>query len=161
MSRHNQRRRDNWEEEDGKREKRKQCSSTKILKMTVSDNDFIPLFVVENDMFAQKMLEWLETQVTADTYRPVEVDEHILRSLRQEEVFIVDYSHLCPSMPRKFYKNMVPDMAITSCERCCKFFIQDEYEFAYLEKNCCPFCRNVEQNKGVKQVVSSLAELST
>ncbi len=48
------------------------------------DDDF------ENDLFTQKMLEWLETQVSPETYRPVEVDERILRSMRYEEIFIVD-----------------------------------------------------------------------
>jgi hypothetical protein len=38
------------------------------------------------------MLEWLESQVSPDGYKPVEVDERILKSLRYEEVFIVDYS---------------------------------------------------------------------
>jgi hypothetical protein len=47
---------------------------------------------LENDLFTQKMLEWLETQVSPDTYKAVEVDERILKSLRYEEVFIVDYS---------------------------------------------------------------------
>jgi hypothetical protein len=51
---------------------------------------------LENDLFNQRMLEWLETQVNPDQYRPVEVDERILKSLRFEEVFIVDYSALCP-----------------------------------------------------------------
>jgi len=41
------------------------------------------------------MLEWLETQVTPDTYKAIEVDERILRSMRYEEVFIVDYSQFC------------------------------------------------------------------
>lgn len=69
------------------------------------------------------MLEWLETQVSPDTYKPVEVDERILKSLRYEEVFIVDYSQFCPSFPVKLYKNMVPDVAITLCDRCCRFFL--------------------------------------
>ena len=42
------------------------------------------------------MLEWLETQVSPDQYRAVEVDERILKSMRYEEVFIVDYSQLSP-----------------------------------------------------------------
>jgi intraflagellar transport protein 122 len=69
------------------------------------------------------MLEWLETQVSADSYKAVEVDERILKNMRYEEIYIVDYSTLCPNMPRKFYKNMVPDVAITLCDRCCKFFM--------------------------------------
>ena len=47
---------------------------------------------LENDLFTQRMLEWLETQVSPDQYRAVEVDERILKSMRFEEVFIVDYS---------------------------------------------------------------------
>lgn len=76
-----------------------------------------------NDLFTQRMLEWLETQVSAENYKPVEVDERILKMLRFEEVFIVDYSQYSPTFPKKYYKNMVPDVAITLCENCCKFFL--------------------------------------
>ena len=106
------------------------------------------------------MLEWLETQISAESYKPVEVDERILKSLRYEEIFIVDYSQYCPAFPRKYFKNMVPDVAITLCEKCCKFFLQDEYEFAYIEKGCCPFCKNQEKDKGVKNVYGSLADIN-
>ena len=59
----------------------------------------------------------------------------------------------------KFFKNMVPDVSITMCESCCKCFLQDEYEFAYIEKGHCPFCKNVEKDKGVKNVYGSLADM--
>lgn len=64
-------------------------------------------------------------------------------------------------MPKKYYRNMVPDVSITLCECCCKFFLQDEYEFAYIEKGYCPFCKNVEKDKGVKNVYGSLADMRT
>jgi hypothetical protein len=115
---------------------------------------------LENDLFTNRMLEWLETQVNPDQYRPVEVDERILKSMRFEEIFIVDYSQLCPQWPRKFYKNMVPDVAITNCDKCCKVFLPDEYEFAYMEKGGCPFCKHVEKDKGVKNVYGSLADMN-
>ena len=54
---------------------------------------------------------------------------------------------------------MVPDVSITMCECCCKFFLQDEYEFAYIEKGHCPFCKNVEKDKGIKNVYGSLADM--
>lgn len=38
------------------------------------------------------MLEWLETQVSPEHYKAVEVDERILKSMRYEDIFIVDYS---------------------------------------------------------------------
>ena len=106
------------------------------------------------------MLEWLETQVSADSYKPVEVDERILKSMRYEEVFIIDYTYLCPTQPRKYFKNMVPDVSITICDKCCKFFMQDEYEFAYIEKGCCSFCKNIEKDKGAKNVYGSLADMN-
>lgn len=115
---------------------------------------------LENDLFTNRMLEWLESQVNPDQYKPVEVDERILKSMRFEEIFIVDYSQLCPQWPKKYYKNMVPDVAITNCDKCCKFFLQDEYEFAYMEKGCCPFCKHVEKDKGVKNVYGSLADMN-
>lgn len=116
---------------------------------------------MDNDLFTQKMLEQLETQVNPEASKPVEVDERVLQHLRYEEVFIVDYGKLCPSMPKKYYRNMVPDVSITLCECCCKFFLQDEYEFAYIEKGYCPFCKNVEKDKGVKNVYGSLADMRT
>jgi hypothetical protein len=50
---------------------------------------------VDNDKFTQRMMEWLEMQVTADNYKPVEVDEQVLQSIKYEEVYIADLSHIC------------------------------------------------------------------
>mmetsp|Transcript_29052 Transcript_29052/g.33201 ORF Transcript_29052/g.33201 Transcript_29052/m.33201 type:complete len:167 (+) Transcript_29052:1181-1681(+) len=66
----------------------------------------------ENDLFTQRMLEWLETQVTADSYRPIEVNEEILKSLRFSEIFVVDLSHICRTYPHRYYRNVIPDIAI-------------------------------------------------
>lgn len=114
---------------------------------------------MDNDLFTQKMLEQLETVANPETCKPVEVDERVLQHMRFEEVYIVDYSKLCPTLPKRYYRNMVPDVSITLCEQCCKFFLQDEYEFAYIEKGHCPFCKNVEKDKGVKNVYGSLADM--
>lgn len=107
------------------------------------------------------MLEQLDQQVNPEHSQPIMVDERVLQHMRFEEVFVVDYSKICATHPRKFFKNMVPDVSITMCDRCCKFFLQDEYEFAYIEKGHCPFCKNVEKDKGVKNVYGSLADMST
>jgi len=89
----------------------------------------------------------------------VPVNEHIMKHMRFEEVLIVDMTHLSPSYPKRFFKNMVPDVAIFKCEHCNKFFLLDEYEFAYIECGHCPFCKNVEKDKGVKAVYGSLADM--
>lgn len=110
---------DGWQQNDGEEQ-----------TMTFNQNDDYD----QNELFDQKMLEWLETQVAEDSYKPVEVDEQILTSMRYEDVFVIDYSHMCNKWPRRYFKSMVPDVAITMCENCCQFFLQDEFEFAYLEK---------------------------
>lgn len=114
---------------------------------------------LENDLFAQRMLEFIDQQHSPEQYRPVPVNENIMKSMRFEEVLIVDMGHLCPSYPKRFFKNMVPDVAIFKCEHCNKFFVLDEYEFAYMELGHCPFCKNVEKDKGVKAVYASLADM--
>ena len=83
----------------------------------------------------------------------------MLKSVRFEHVYIQDYSHFNPSYPKRYFKNIVPDVAISMCENCCKFFIQDEYEFAYMEQGHCPFCKHVEKDKGVRNVYGSLADM--
>ena len=104
----------------------------------------------ENDLFNMRLLEWMSTQLTPENYEPVPVDANILVNMHNEEVFIVDMTHICPSYPLRYFKNMVPDVAITMCENCCKFFILDEYEFAYIEFGHCSFCKHVEKDKGQK-----------
>ena len=105
------------------------------------------------------MLEHTEHQVNPDKYRPITVGQDILQNMRYEEVFVQDMSHFNPKMPKRYYKNMVPDVAITMCENCCRFFIEDEYEFAYMEKAHCPFCKHVEKDKGTAKVFGSLADM--
>jgi len=122
--------------------------------LTFNQND-----TLENDLFSQRMLEFAATQTNPEAYRPVEVDEHILKSMRWEEVFIVDMDHFGGGLQKKYYKNMSPDVAINKCENCQKFFIQDEYEFAYMDLGHCPFCKNVEKDKGVKAIYGSLADM--
>eukprot|EP00357_Protocruzia_adherens_P030527 CAMPEP_0114984012 /NCGR_PEP_ID=MMETSP0216-20121206/7032_1 /TAXON_ID=223996 /ORGANISM="Protocruzia adherens, Strain Boccale" /LENGTH=1227 /DNA_ID=CAMNT_0002346085 /DNA_START=54 /DNA_END=3737 /DNA_ORIENTATION=- len=95
---------------------------------------------LENNIFMDKMMEFCDQNVAND-YRPVPVDQRILASLKEEDVFIVDNSEICPSMPKQFFKNMVPDFPIHMSPQGKKFFLQDEFEYAYLEKDCCPYSR--------------------
>lgn len=82
-----------------------------------------------------------------------------MRSMRFEEIFVQDMAHFSKNLTKRYFKNMVPDVAITMCENCCRFFIQDEYEFTYMELGHCPFCKHVEKDKGQKQVFGSLADM--
>ena len=43
----------------------------------------------DTDMFTMKLLEKIDT-LTGKDYKPIEVDERILKSMRYEEVYIQD-----------------------------------------------------------------------
>lgn len=93
-----------------------------------------------NDLFLQKINDTPELS-GPENYKPVEVDSRLLESMKFEEVFVEDLTAYCPTYQRQYYKNMVPEIPLTKCEKCSKIFLLDEYEFAFLEKKCCPFCR--------------------
>lgn len=95
----------------------------------------------------------------AREYKPIEVDEFMLKSMRYEEVYILDYSHFNPNYPKRYFKNITPNIPVHMCENCCKFFVLDEYEMSYMELGHCPFCKHVEKDKGVKAVYGSLADM--
>lgn len=46
---------------------------------------------------------------------PVEIDANVLGTLSPEEIFIVDFTSICPTFEVKYYKNMVPDIALHNC----------------------------------------------
>ena len=112
---------------------------------------------IENDLFAQALLNNADN--SPHNYRPVMVNEEVLRSMRFEEIFMSDMNHYSKALPKRYFKNMVPDVAITMCDNCCHFFIQDEYEFAYMEHGHCPFCKHVEKDKESVKVYGSLADM--
>jgi hypothetical protein len=100
----------------------------------------------EEDLFSQKVTEWTEMQLSQEEYKAVEVDEMTLLSIPFEDVFVVDYTKVCPTMPKTYYKLMIPDLGLAECAGCSRLFLRDEYEFAYLQGGCCPFCRHRETN---------------
>jgi len=95
---------------------------------------------VSNDLFLQKINDSPEL-TGAENYKPVECETKLLESMKFEEVFVEDLTSYCPGYQRHYFKNMVPEIPLTKCEKCSNIFLLDEYEFAFLEKKCCPFCR--------------------
>ncbi len=96
--------------------------------------------IASGDLFLQKINDSPEL-TGPENYKPVEVDSRLLESMRLEEVFVDDLTAYCAKLPRRYFKNMVPEIPLTQCEKCSHIFLLDEYEFAFLEKKCCPFCR--------------------
>lgn len=66
---------------------------------------------METDVFTMKLLDNID-HMTQSKYQPLEIDESILSNMRYEEIYIQDYSHLNPKYPKRYFKNLVPDVAI-------------------------------------------------
>jgi hypothetical protein len=125
---------------------------------------------------------------------PLQVSAETLRALHPNEVCVCLYVSHCacvlhavvcpadlqvfvrrwsnPALPVQFFKNMIPDLLITLCKRCNRFFhsvfmcllgdvaithgidgfdwyAQDDLELEVLKKKACPFCRCGEAEIGL------------
>jgi len=92
-------------------------------------------------------MEWAEVQMTQDEYHPVVIDESTLGAIPSQDIFILDLSRINPTLPKRYYKLMIPDIEIVLCENCGHFFLQDEYDLVFLEINSCPVCQYQEQKE--------------
>eukprot|EP00049_Salpingoeca_infusionum_P018533 m.357671 g.357671 ORF g.357671 m.357671 type:complete len:1216 (-) comp17897_c0_seq1:1469-5116(-) len=74
----------------------------------------------------------------ADTYTPLRVDRDVLRSMPSHEVFVEQWPD---PLQVKYYRNVMPETAVTSCTRCKSFFASDDWDHVTLKKLACPYCR--------------------
>lgn len=91
----------------------------------------------EQDLFARCMNHAIESQ--DNNYCPVTVNVKILMAMNRTEVFVCR-----PSSKQKrctFYKNMLPDISIAISQSCHRFFHLEDFEFAYLSEQACPYSR--------------------
>jgi intraflagellar transport protein 122 len=73
-------------------------------------------------------------------YIPVMLNSKTLATLDLDSVCIQDLRKLNPSANVRYYKNLIPELLLKSCQNCGKFFTLDEYEFEYIQHKHCPFC---------------------
>ncbi|KAL3319779.1 hypothetical protein Ciccas_001550 [Cichlidogyrus casuarinus] len=72
-------------------------------------------------------------------YQPIRVEPTVIESMSPNEVIILkgDIFH-----EPKFYKNMLPELNISSCESCSRLFLTEDLEVHCLSaKDNCPFCQ--------------------
>merc|ERR1712232_763663 len=108
------------------------------------DSGPMPGDEVGNDLFVQEMLDSAEYFVPGEPYRPVTVDGDVLLELKPEEVFVVDMSKYSRLLPVRFYRSMIPEVAIAVCGSCGHFFHQETWELEFLQHKCCPYCGSKE-----------------
>jgi intraflagellar transport protein 122 len=95
-----------------------------------------------SDLFVQKMLDAASFFVPGEPYQPVCIDRETLIELRPEDVYVVDFRKYSPWLPIRFYRSMIPEVAIAVCGACGHFFHQETWELEFLQNNCCPYCGN-------------------
>jgi intraflagellar transport protein 122 len=72
-------------------------------------------------------------------YVPLVATREVLLALRPHEIFVVPPP--AGGLPTRYYRNMIPEVPVVLCRHCAHFFHEEDYEFAVLQKGCCPFCR--------------------
>uniref|UniRef100_A0A146KPJ0 Intraflagellar transport protein 122 homolog n=3 Tax=Lygus hesperus TaxID=30085 RepID=A0A146KPJ0_LYGHE len=88
-----------------------------------------------HDPFTARLISY--DGATDDT-EPIIVTRSMLKSMEMSNVLICKYAK---PLPTRFYKNLLPDVQITTCPQCNKIFHLDDYESMLLERGHCPFCR--------------------
>jgi len=94
------------------------------------------------DLFVQKMLDAANYFVPGEDHQPIKVDRDTLAELRQEDVYIVDFKKYSPLLPVRYFRSMIPEVAIAVCSSCGQFFHQETWEVEFLQNSCCPYCGN-------------------
>jgi len=92
------------------------------------------------DLFVQKMLDAASYFVPGEPYQPVRIDRETMAELRPEEVYLVDMRKFSPLLPIRFFRSMIPEVAIAVCGTCGHFFHQETWELEFLQNKCCPYC---------------------
>lgn len=101
-----------------------------------------------SDLFVQKMLDAASYFVPGEPYQPVCIDRETLMELRPEEVYVVDFRQFSQLLPVRFYRSMIPEVAIAVCGSCGHFFHQETWELEFLQNSCCPYCGSKEIDSG-------------
>ena len=93
----------------------------------------------DTDAFNRAVNATLEHQDGAQTYEPVTVDAKGLLQMRREEVFCC--KPIIEGMRMRFFKNMIPEIAVAISQPSHRFFNEEDFEFVYLRDGVCPVSR--------------------
>jgi len=113
------------------------------------------------DLFVQKMLDAASYFVPGEPYQPVKIDRETLAELRPEEVYVADFRKYSPLLPVRFFRSMIPEVAIAVCNNCGNFFHQETWELEFLQNRCCPYCgsKDIDAKPASEKKKSSRASL--
>eukprot|EP00965_Chrysotila_dentata_P194760 6176569-Pleurochrysis_carterae.AAC.1 len=87
-----------------------------------------------DEPFTKAMLDF---DPSAD-FTPTVADAEMLNEMERSEVYVLSWPQR--SVPKEFYRNMIPDVPVVLCHSCNHFFHEEDWEFAVMQKGACPFC---------------------
>ena len=115
----------------------KDKAGVKSLRLNVDESD--------SNLFDNRLTELINSK-KSNTYHILELDEKILKSLNESDIFIIDQRNINKTYQVRFFKNRQRELAITMCKFCFRFFKLEEFENAFLKcGNHCPLCKNVDE----------------
>jgi len=115
---------------------------------TLTFNDDPMTDEAASDLFVQKMLDAASYFVPGEPHQPVSIDRETLLELKPEEVYVVDFRQYSQLLPVRFYRSLIPEVAIAVCGSCGHFFHQETWELEVLQHSCCPYCGSKEIDSG-------------
>ncbi|KAJ3255478.1 hypothetical protein HDU77_003673 [Chytriomyces hyalinus] len=71
---------------------------------------------------------------------PYRLDRNDLAALRRRDVFVEDWGKR--SLKKRYFKVSHSDAVVIMCQKCCKFFMDDEWNYQYLQEGACHYCRS-------------------
>ena len=87
----------------------------------------------ENDnLFDNKLRDSINMK-KGEGFSIIEIDETILKSLNESDIFIIDQRNVNKTYQVRFFKNRQKDLPITMCKFCFRFFKLEEFENAFLK----------------------------
>ena len=90
----------------------------------------------------------MDNQQIQTDFTPTVLTEHEIAQLEVESVYFVDQRKIHPSLPIRYFINVVPEILLKNCAECGKFFLLDEYEFEFIQTKRCPYCNGEEKRSG-------------
>ncbi|KAF2899366.1 hypothetical protein ILUMI_06809 [Ignelater luminosus] len=105
------------------------------------------------DPFTSRLINF---ESGTNKFQPVIVNRKTLLSMDSSTVLICKWNS---PLRYRYYRNLLPDVQITMCYSCYKFFHVDDFELQVLQKGYCPFCRAPPENGTGNNNIDSADEL--
>ncbi|KAJ3215015.1 hypothetical protein HDU67_000968 [Dinochytrium kinnereticum] len=71
-------------------------------------------------------------RMDSEGFQPIKADRRMLQSMSPRQVFIRDWGKKC--IRKQFFRLTSPDIALVLCPSCKHFFLDDEWNYQYLQK---------------------------